>query len=118
MLPITVKHLPSGLYVAEHAFWANTALNRAWGWLGKDKALPGEGLLLKPCSSIHTLGMRFSMDLLFLDRGDHVVKLMRSLSPFRAAVSRAYSVLELPAGALFQIPVKTGDPLEILARKI
>jgi hypothetical protein len=69
MVPITVKHTASGLYVAERAWWANTAWNRAWGWLGKEKAEPGEGLLLKPCSSIHTLGMKFPMDLLFLDSG-------------------------------------------------
>jgi uncharacterized protein len=117
MLPIAVKHIPSGTYIAERAFYANTMWDRARGWLGKPRAEAGEGLLLRPCSSIHTMGMKFSLDLLFLDKGNRVVKLMRSLSPWRAVLSGAQGILELPAGTLTRVPVKVGDLLEITQRK-
>ena len=80
----------------EKSFWG-----KAKGWLGRRQAAPGEGLLLEGCASIHTFGMRFSLDVLFLDRSFRVLKTVRNLKPWRAAAcSGAWGVLELPAGTV------------------
>jgi uncharacterized membrane protein (UPF0127 family) len=64
--------------------------------LDRDEA--GEGLLIPRCRSVHTLGMRFPLDLVFLDAGGRVVELRRELAPGRLArCPAAAAVLELPA---------------------
>lgn len=64
--------------------------------LRRDRA--GPGLLIPGCSSVHTLGMRFDLDLVFLDGAGKVVELRRSVRPGRVARCRgADSVLELPS---------------------
>lgn len=59
----------------------------------------GPGLLIPRCRSVHTFGMRFPLDLLFLDHGERVVSVRLAVGPCRAARCRdASAVLELPAG--------------------
>ena len=85
--------------VCEHCLLAETALARLRGLLGRSGLSSGEGMLLRPASSIHTAFMRFPIDAVFLDRGDRVLKVAPELSPWRmAACKGARAVLELPAG--------------------
>jgi uncharacterized membrane protein (UPF0127 family) len=64
--------------------------------LARERA--GEGLLLPRCRSVHTFGMRFPLDLIFLDAGGRVIELRRSMPPGRVARNPdADAVLELPA---------------------
>lgn len=60
-------------------------LQRARGLLGSDKLGPSEGLLLENCSSIHMFGMRFALDIVFLDREGTVIKIVENLAPWRMA---------------------------------
>jgi hypothetical protein len=64
-----------------------------------DREQAGAGLLIPRCSSVHTFGMRFSLDLYFLGEGGEVIA-VRSGVPARrlAFCGRARAVLELPAG--------------------
>jgi hypothetical protein len=64
--------------------------------LDRDRA--GPGLLIPRCRSIHTFGMRFELDVIFLDRGGRVVSCRRGVRAGRVVVVRAaYAVLELPS---------------------
>jgi uncharacterized protein len=59
----------------------------------------GTGLLILRCSSVHTLGMRFPLDLVFLDREGRVLAVQRRVPPGRLAWHRgARAVLEIPSG--------------------
>lgn len=74
-----------------------------------------EGLLLTPCEAIHTCGMRFAIDVLFLTPNGRVCGLRRGLRPWRIAASwRARSTLELAAGVIRQSATELGDLLEFL----
>jgi uncharacterized membrane protein (UPF0127 family) len=85
--------------VVEHCLLAETALARCRGLLGRSGLLSGEGMLLRPASSIHTAFMRFPIDAVFLDRADRVLKVSSDLRPWRTSGCRgARAVLELPAG--------------------
>lgn len=65
-------------------------------WLEEREA--GPGLLIPRCGSVHTFGMRFELDLVFLDRGGRVLSVRRRLPPRRVAWQRgADAVLELPS---------------------
>jgi uncharacterized membrane protein (UPF0127 family) len=64
--------------------------------LSRDRA--GTGLLIPRCSSVHTFGMRFRLDLLFLDQRRRVIELRRAVPPGRfIRCSGAMAVLELPS---------------------
>lgn len=61
-----------------------------------------EGLLIEPCNSVHTFGMAYPIDLIFLDKNNCVVGLYESVAPwsFRVARGRARKTLEMMAGGL------------------
>ena len=70
---------------------------RLLGLSGLDREQAGAGLLIPRCSSVHTFGMRFALDLAFLDRDGNLLATMRSVPPRRLAWQRgAVAVLELP----------------------
>ncbi len=94
---------------------ADRVLSRVRGLLGRSGMRNGEGLLLSPAPSIHTAFMRFPIDAIFLNRELEVIKLVRSMKPWRAAAARnAHAVLELEAGAIAHRGIRLGDRLQAL----
>jgi uncharacterized protein len=86
--------------VCERCLVADRPLTRMRGLLGRTELPRGEGILLRPCGSIHTFFMRFPIDAVFVDRDGKVVGVERELKPWRTARRRgAKTVLELTAGA-------------------
>jgi uncharacterized membrane protein (UPF0127 family) len=105
----------SGKSIADKVVKADSTLSRMKGLLGRTDFPPGEALLLQPCKLIHTFGMKFPIDVLFIGKGNDVVAVGENLPPNRlsAFVIRASSVLELPAGTLAATDTKKGDKIEI-----
>jgi uncharacterized protein len=98
--------------VCERCLLAETALTRMKGLLGRSDLASGEGILLKPASSVHMAFMRFPIDAVFLDRDMRVVKVAATLRPWRLAGARgAKSVLEIAAGEAARRGVSVGDRL-------
>jgi hypothetical protein len=101
-----------GTVVCEHCLLAETMFARLRGLLGRRGLSSGEGMLLRPAASVHTAFMRFSIDVVFLDREDRVVKVAADLRPWRAASCRgARTVLELPAGEAARQGLRSGMSL-------
>lgn len=94
---------------------AENPWTRSVGLLGRKGLAESRGLWIRPCSSIHTLFMRFAIDVLYLDRQRRVVKVVRRLPPFRFSLGGrgAHSVIELPAGALDGFDLAPGQEVEI-----
>jgi len=92
---------------------ADRMRERTKGLLGRGGLEEGRGMLLTPCGSIHTFGMRFSLDLVFLRRDWTVHKVVRNVRPNRARWGgrRAWSVVEVGSGWLPQESVRVGDRL-------
>lgn len=104
-------NLDRGTVLAETGRRATSLLERSRGLLGRGGLEPDEGLVIDPCSAIHTFGMAFTIDAIFLDREGRVVHLSRELKPQRLSpyVLRARSVLELPAGTIARTGTEVGD---------
>jgi uncharacterized membrane protein (UPF0127 family) len=103
-----------GNIVCERCVLADTALTRMKGLLGRRELPNGEGILLKPGSSVHMAFMRFPIDAVFLDRDLRVVKIAADLQPWRVAGSRgAKAVLEIPAGEAGRRGITIGDRLVV-----
>jgi uncharacterized membrane protein (UPF0127 family) len=84
----------SGYPVAES--FRSRLLGLAW----RQRAGSGPGLLIPCCSSVHTFGMRFELDVYFLDREGRVLSLKRRVPPRRVLWCRgASAILEIPSGA-------------------
>jgi uncharacterized membrane protein (UPF0127 family) len=104
----------SSVPVATRVVPAFDSTARRQGLLGRSGLREGEGLVLAPCSSVHTAFMRFPLDLIFLDRGGRVLRVAAGVAPWRIRLHwRAFAVVELAAGALARTDTKTGDLLEL-----
>jgi uncharacterized membrane protein (UPF0127 family) len=92
---------------------AGEAGERLRGLLGRD-GLDG-ALLLTRCRSVHTLGMRFAIDVAFLDRTGAVVSVVAPMPPWRLGRLRwrGRQVLEAEAGSFERWNVRVGDVLEV-----
>jgi uncharacterized membrane protein (UPF0127 family) len=102
-------------FLALNVACASTSLARLKGLLGKLRIGPGEGLWVLPSHGIHTVGMMFPVDLVYLDAGNRVVHLVEHLRPFRFSSIRlnSASVLELPAHTIYASQTRVGDQLLI-----
>ena len=92
---------------------AETFFARLKGLLGKSGLNPGEGLLITPCSGIHTIGMRFPIDVVFLDANQAVAGVAENVKPmaFRNGPKATKAVLELAAGGIRQLGISVGETL-------
>ena len=91
---------------------ADTFWLRLKGLLGTKEMLEGQGLLLRPCNCVHTCGMRYAIDVLFLDSDGRILKLVQELKPWRSACCwTAAAVLELPAGTVQRQELQIGQQL-------
>ena len=100
--------------VCDRCHFANSVLKRMVGLLNRKALTSGEGLLLDRCYGIHTIGMRFPIDVLFLDKELRVMRAVQALPPFRTCVVRqAVYVLELPVGAIQSSHTEAGDQIQM-----
>lgn len=110
---LRVANQTKGQVLADRADIADTSAKRRTGLLKHKGLEPGEGLWIAPCEGVHTFGMKFPIDVLFLSKKKKVLKARPDMVKRRIAFSfRAYSVLELPAGTLAQTGTAAGDQLE------
>ena len=105
-----VWNLRTGAAVATRLITAFDSDSRRQGLLGRRGLAAGEGLVLAPCSSIHTAFMRFPIDLVFVARDGRVLKTAVAVRPWRIRLAwRAFAVVELPAGSLEHSGTAPGD---------
>jgi len=108
---------PCGLQIERTGQWLVTHLDlaldspaRTRGLLGRDSLPPGSGLIIAPCQGVHTFGMRFPIDIVFVRRDGRVVRCRPAVPPRRLAVwLTAFAVLELPAGEAALAGLQVGD---------
>lgn len=99
--------------IVENLQIANKPWSRIRGLLFKPALASNQGLALIPCNSIHSLGMRYAIDVIYLDKKNQVVKCSSDFKPnsLGPIVFKANAVIELPAGRLRGLDVRVGDQL-------
>jgi uncharacterized protein len=104
----------AGDVVCERCTLAVGMRDRMRGLLGRSSLPSGEGMFLRPASSVHTAFMRFPIDVVFLDKRLVVKKIVPDVPPWRMAASLgAKSTLELPAGEVARRGLTVGTRLEL-----
>ena len=104
-------------YLATALAVADTHWTRLRGLLGLQSSdfRSGSGLWIVPCHGVHTLGMGFPIDVVYLDQAMTVIHIQNDLQPWRFAPVRAHaaSVLELPCRTAAETNTALGDKIEI-----
>jgi hypothetical protein len=110
----SLHNVRTGAIVARELEGAFTAATRRRGLLGRPALAPGTGLLIAPCSSVHTWTMQFAIDVIFVARDGRVRKVVTQLQPWRLAFGiGSFAVVELPAGSAAPSDTRKGDTLVI-----
>jgi len=113
-LKIVVRNQTRNTILADAAEVADTSEKRRTGLLKHTGLDPGQGLWIVPCESVHSFFMKFTIDLVYLDKNKIVRKVRHRMVPWRvSACLSAHSILELPAGAVAASGTQAGDQLEI-----
>jgi uncharacterized membrane protein (UPF0127 family) len=109
-------------YLATELAVADTHWTRLCGLLGLRSGdfRNGSGLWIVPCHGVHTLGMGFPIDVVYLDRAMTVIHIQSNLRPWRFAPIRtqAASVLELPIRTAAETKTAVGDKIEITINEV
>lgn len=113
---VAVLDETTGTALAGAAALAANPWTRFRGLMLRSPLAPGEGLVIRPCGSIHMMFMRFAIDAVFYDRDGRVTKVARTVRPWTGIAfggRGAAGVIELPAGAA--AGVEPGHQLRIAA---
>ncbi len=104
----------SGIALAAEAVSTRGRWERLRGLLGRPPLEAGQALVIAPCNGIHTVGMRYPIDVVFIDRGGQVLRTAEGLRPGRCIpwVRGASTVIELPVGAVSASQTLAGDLIE------
>jgi uncharacterized protein len=111
---IRVRNETKNVLIADRAEVADSSQARRTGLLKRSSFESGEGLWIVPCEAVHTFGMRFPIDVVYLNRRKVVMKIRHTMVRSRMSCCLlAHSVLELPAGTCESTGTVRGDQLTI-----
>ena len=111
---MVVKNLTKGVVLGASVDAADTSAKRRTGLLKREALVAGEGLWIAPCEGVHTFGMKFPIDIVFLSKTHRVLKVRTNTPKRRVSLCLwAESVLELPAGTVDATGTEKGDQLSL-----
>lgn len=101
--------------IADDVKLADNFVTRTFGLIPKNLLNEDEGLLIKPCCSIHTFFMKFAIDVLFVNKKNEIVALYENVKPWRILPIHPVShyVIELPAGTINAKKISKHDIISI-----
>ncbi len=110
-----IRHSETGAVVGDRVELANRPWTRLKGLIGRDELMEGEGLILAPCQAVHMYGVRYPIDVVFLDECYAVVAIYEALEPgTRTQTHReAHYALELPVGTTTRSGLRIGDRVHL-----
>jgi len=110
---VNIVNLTRDKLLLEDAMVADTMFARMKGLIGRSGLESGQGMVLKPANSVHTFGMKFAIDVAFIDRRGRVLRLLKEMVPGRLGpiVLGSVCVVEAAAGEFAKAGLKEGDLL-------
>lgn len=110
---VRIINQSKGTVVAVRAAVARSVWDRGRGLMFRKSLDPGTGLVIDPCGSIHSMWMRFPIDVLYISRDDAVVRADTAMPPWRIGPLFAGGrlVIELPEGTIATSQTEFGDRL-------
>lgn len=114
MKKVAVYNSTKGILLLPEAEVADSFWRRLIGLMGRKQLSDGSGLIIKPCNSIHMIGMRFPIDVIFVDEGDQICHIIQGMRPMQISpiIWNAKYVIEAPSGTVFKYGVEFRDQIE------
>lgn len=111
-----VLNFSKGDVLLEDVIIAKSFFARLKGLLGVDSLAEDEGIIIKPCNSIHTMGMKFNIDVAFIDKNNKVIHIINEMPPgkFSPIVRGGSYIIEGKGGTFKRKKLSVGDILEIM----
>jgi len=99
--------------ICKNAALADTAISRMVGLLGRKTIAPDEGLIITHCRSIHMFFMKFAIDVIFTDKNNKVLGLVKNIKPFCMSpyFFKARNAIELFPGTIEKTTTAIGDKI-------
>jgi len=112
---LSILNTTKNTIIAQNGTVADTFLSRMAGLLNRKSLPAGEALVITRCQSIHMFFMRFSIDVIFVDKNDHVVGLIERIKPFRLSpiFFQSQYAIEVSEGVIEQTKMSVGDKIKI-----
>lgn len=112
---LSILNTTKNTVIAKDGTIADTFLSRMTGLLSRKSLPAGEALVITRCTSIHMFFMRFSIDVIFVDKNDRVVGLVERIKPFRLSpiFFQSRYAIEISEGAIEQAKMSIGDKIEM-----
>lgn len=108
-----MKNKTKDRVIGEHVMLADTFWKRLKGLLGTSSLPRGHGLIITPCNSVHTFGMAYPIDVLFVHEDHRVLKIVENMGSGKMSMASGSGyVVELPAGTVQETECSVGDVLE------
>ncbi len=109
---LTIRNLSKNTVLGDRIEAADTSEKRRTGLLKHTGLGTGEGLWIVPCEGVHTFGMKFAIDVVYVNKKKQVVKVRPNMVQRRISLClRAHSVVELPVGVIEATMTVPGDQL-------
>lgn len=115
MKNIEVKNISKDMIIVQNGEIADTFLTRLKGLLGRQGLDEGQGLVIKPCNSVHMIGMKFPIDVIFVDKDDVVCHIIEDLAPGKIGpvIKESAYVVEVPVGTVKRSNTGVGDKIAV-----
>jgi len=112
---LSIQNTSKNTVIAQRGAIADTFLPRMIGLLSRKSLSVDEALIITRCNSIHMLFMRFSIDVIFVDKSDYVVGLVERIKPFRLSpiFFQSQYAIEVSEGVIEQTKTAVGDQIEV-----
>lgn len=101
--------------IADEVKVAQNFFTRSFGLLLRKSLSSNEGLIIRPCRSIHTFFMKFPIDVLFVNSKNRIVALYKNVKPYKILPIHlnSFYVVELPSGSISAMSIEKGDLITI-----
>lgn len=116
MKKVEIRNITKGNIIASQGILADNFFARLKGLIGRKRLDEGEALCINPCKSVHTFFMRFSIDIVFVDKNGVVCLIVNDLEPYKVSryVASAKYVIELPNGKCKKSELEVGDKVDMI----
>lgn len=116
METVLIRNMTKNNLIIKEAQVADSFFTRFRGLLGRKDLKDDTGLIIKPCNSIHMIGMKFSIDAIFIDKDNkvcHIIPSMKAMS-ISPLIKKAKYVIEVPEGTSKIKRIDINDRIEMI----
>ena len=112
----TITNRTKGKVITERARFARSFFKRMFGYMFRARIEADDALIFYSAPSMHMFFMRFPLDIVFLDKSNKVIRIFKSIGPWRLAnCFQSKVTIEFSADVTTKIPIELGDILDISA---